>query len=278
MSSLAPLLQHHAFIDLETTGLDPSADQVIEVGVVLVERGQIIRRVGQLLRPQGPLPVIIRRLTGLDDALLATQPSFGEYRAELKALLDGWTIVAHNATFERAFMDGLLEELGAPVLDSCELYHYLYPELASHSLESMVRWAGLGNGAQHRALEDAEDTFHALCFALQRCIDEARQDDLRELLEMLGHQPGQLSFEDAPSPMRALLEKLHEILRKRPAKLQLEEDSAFLPTREERRRQRPPARNGTLAVSSGDVDAILGPNGALETQGPVEPRHRQLQL
>src|SRR5688572_16596872 len=117
MSSLwAPLLHHHAFIDLETTGLDPSSDQVIEVGVVLVERGEVVRRVGQLLRPSSPLPVIIRRLTGLDDALLASQPSFGEYRAELATLLKGWTIVAHNAAFERAFMDGLLEELGAPVL------------------------------------------------------------------------------------------------------------------------------------------------------------------
>lgn len=278
MSLLAPLLRHHAFIDLETTGLDPSSDQVIEVGVVLVERGEIVRRVGQLLRPSSPLPVIIKRLTGLDDPLLASQPSFGEYRAELKTLLQGWTIVAHNAAFERAFMDGLLEELGAPVLDSCELYHYLYPEVGSHSLEAMVKWAGLGNGAQHRALEDAEDTFHALSFALQRCIHEARQDDLRELLEMLGHKPGQLSFEDQPSPMRELLEKLHAILKKRPAKLQLEEDSAFLPAREERRRKQAAQRNGDLSISSGDVDAVLGPAGALEALGAFEPRHGQLQL
>ncbi|MBK7860416.1 MAG: exonuclease [Archangiaceae bacterium] len=282
-SSLAPLLQHHAFIDLETTGLDPRSDQVIEVGVVFVERGQLVRRVGQLLRPASPLPVIIKRLTGLDDKLLESQPSFGEYRAELKALLLGWTVVAHNAAFERAFMDGLLEELHAPVLDSCELYHYLYPELASHSLEAMVKWAGLGNGAQHRALEDAEDTFHALSFALQRCIEEARQDDLRELLEMLGHSasgenPGQLSFDHTPSPMRALLEGLHGILKKRPARLQLEEDSAFLPAREERRRKGAAARNGELSVSSGEVDAVLGPNGALEALGAFEPRHGQLQL
>jgi ATP-dependent DNA helicase DinG len=283
MSWLAPLLQHHAFIDLETTGLDPSADQVIEVGVVLVERGQIVRRVGQLLRPGGPLPVIIKRLTGLDDALLSSQPSFGEYRAELKAVLDGWTLVAHNAAFERAFMDGLLEELGAPVLDSCELYHYLYPELPSHSLEAMVKWAGLGAGAQHRALEDAEDTFYALSFALQRCLDEARQDDVRELLEMLGPSStalgsGQLCFTDTPDPMRAMLEGLHAQLKKRPARLQLEEDSAFLPARAERRRTVKPTRNGELAVSSGEVDAVLGPNGALEASGAFEPRHGQLQL
>ena len=67
------------------------------------------------------------------DALAAFTRGFERDRsgavreALLKALLEGWTIVAHNATFERAFMDGLLEELGAPVLDSCELYHYLYP-------------------------------------------------------------------------------------------------------------------------------------------------------
>src|SRR5258708_38289788 len=106
-------------------------------------------------------------------------------------------------------MDGLLEELGARVLDTCELLHYLYPEMPSHSLEHIVRWAGVGGGAVHRAMQDAEDTFLAFSHALRRCIDESRQDDLAELISMLGPQPGQLSFDDAPEPRRELLEKLH---------------------------------------------------------------------
>ena len=55
--------------------------------------------------------------------------------------LTGWTVVAHNAPFEKGFLPELLGPIRAPVLDSCELLHYLYPELASHSLEAMLRWA-----------------------------------------------------------------------------------------------------------------------------------------
>ncbi len=279
MSWLAPLLPHHAFLDLETTGLDPSRDQVIEVGIVFVERGEIVRRAGQLLRPPGALPLIIKRLTGLDDAVLESQPSFSEYRAQLATLLEGWTVVAHNAGFERAFMDGLLEQIAAPVLDTCELIHYLYPELASHSLENMVRWAGLGHGASHRAVQDAEDTFLSLSFALRRCVEEARQDDLAELVAMLAPgKSGQLSFDDAPSPQRALLEGLLARIRRRPAKLELQESSAFLPSRPERRRRQGTARSPQLEVTDAEVDAVLGAGGTLDSGGAFEPRPGQQQL
>jgi ATP-dependent DNA helicase DinG len=259
--------------------LDPTRDQVIEAGVVFVERGQIVGRTAQLLRPSGALQLIIKRLTGLDDGVLASQPSFSEFRATLLGHLKGWTVVAHNAAFERAFMDGGLEEIGAPVLDSCEVIHYLYPELPSHSLDALVRWAGVSAGQSHRAVHDAEDTFLSLSFALRKCIEDARQDDIAELLRMLSvAKTGQLSFADAPAPQRTLLEGLLAVIRKRPARLTLEEDSAFLPGPPERLRSRPPARRGELTVSQEEIDTVLGPGGLLDMGGGFEPRDGQLEL
>ena len=70
MSQLPHLLPHHAFIDLETTGLDPRRDEVIEVGIVFVEADQISRRFTRLFRPNRPLPLVIQRITGLTDEVL----------------------------------------------------------------------------------------------------------------------------------------------------------------------------------------------------------------
>ena len=80
----------------------------------------------------------------------------------LSLQLAGWTVVAHNAQFEKGFLPNLLGPIRAPVLDSCEVLHYLHPELSSHSLEAMLRWAGLGPRARHRAMTDCEATHGVL--------------------------------------------------------------------------------------------------------------------
>ncbi|HYV48831.1 MAG TPA: 3'-5' exonuclease, partial [Myxococcaceae bacterium] len=126
------LFTHHVFVDLETTGLDPDVDEVIELGALFVEQGQVVERRERLFGARAPLPLTIRRITGLVDEDLRGREPFTAYAPELRRALEGWTVVAHNATFEQSFLGGLLQEIGAPVLDSCELLHYLYPELESH--------------------------------------------------------------------------------------------------------------------------------------------------
>src|SRR6185369_5231635 len=156
------LFTHHVFVDLETTGLDPGVDEVVELGALFVEQGQVVKRLDRLFSSRAPLPLTIRRITGLTDEDLRGQGAFTDYQEALRRELEGWTVVAHNAPFEQSFLGDLLQDIGAPVLDSCELLHYLYPELESHSLEALVSWAGVSDRAAHRAIRDCEDTFAVL--------------------------------------------------------------------------------------------------------------------
>jgi ATP-dependent DNA helicase DinG len=71
------------------------------------------------------------------------------------------------------------------VLDSCELMHYLHPELPSHSLEFLLRWAGKGPRSRHRAMTDCEATHSVLLHAFEGCLRDGRAEDLAELLETL---------------------------------------------------------------------------------------------
>lgn len=181
----AALLRHHVFVDLETTGLDPAADRVLEVGALFVEGGAVAGRLERLFDPGREIPPEVQALTGISASLISGCPRFEDALADLRSRFAGWTVVAHNAEFERGFFAGALEQIGAPVLDSCELLHYLHPELPSHSLDALVRWAGVGERARHRALADCEDTFAVLCFALDGCILQGRLADVVDLLDCL---------------------------------------------------------------------------------------------
>jgi len=177
------LFDRHVFLDIETTGLNPGVDEVIELGAAFVERGELVREEHWLVRPAHPVPAIITALTGLTDAELLGAASFDELAPTFTRLFQGHTVVAHNAIFEQGFLGPVLD--GRPVLDSCELALLLFPELRSHSLDALLKWAGLPDGARHRALDDALDTWKVVQVMLQRAATPGRQRALERLAQRL---------------------------------------------------------------------------------------------
>ncbi len=287
---LAELFPRHAFVDLETTGLDPSRDQVIELGVLFVERGVVTQRVSQLFSAGGPLPLAIQRITGICDEDLTGAPPFADHIPTLQASLEGFTVVAHNAGFEQGFLGELLQAIRAPVLDSMELLHYLYPELPSHSLDSAIKWSAVGDRAKHRALQDCEDTFSVLRFALDRFVQDRRLADVKDLLQCLelgsatdAAEQQELATLQPPTP---LVELLRALRRQCPAAERPASRTPLRPPPERLRRTPLPPRpleepedENLVPVPSAALDALLGPGGALErTQPGFRSRPAQLQM
>lgn len=160
VSATAAVLGRLCFVDIETTGLDPSTDEILEIGAVFVERGVVLERRRWMVRPSRAIPPLITALTGLQDDDVRDAQPLEALRGELQAALGGWTLVAHNAGFERSFLKDLVAQHA--MLDSFELSQLLFPQLASHSLDALVRWLEVGRGARHRAVDDAEDTFQVV--------------------------------------------------------------------------------------------------------------------
>ncbi len=149
-----------ACVDLETTGGMAAQHRVIEVGIVLLERGEIIEEWSTLVQPGIRIPPAIARFTGIDDSMVADAPPFADVASEVRRRLDGRLFVAHNARFDYGFLRAEFRRLGvrfsAPVLCTVKLSRALYPEHARHNLDTLMERFGLSCAARHRALGDAQ--------------------------------------------------------------------------------------------------------------------------
>jgi len=150
-----------AVVDLETTGLsDDPAAEILEFGAVLIEPGaRSITTVETLVRPRAPLPLTISHLTGLTDADVATAPSIDEVSKQIEWVLDGRTLIAHNADFERFFLTRFISSALAEYryLDTQDFLAISHPDSADLRLETFARTL-LQREERHRALSDALDT------------------------------------------------------------------------------------------------------------------------
>jgi len=160
-------------VDLETTGLDAAAEEIIEFAAVRVVEGKVEGEFSRLANPGRPLSLTITKLTGITDAALRRQPPSRAVLAEFLRFVGDDAVVAHNASFDVGFLkqksDGYFQNTA---LDTLELSRILYPALEHHDLDTMTLTLGLPVEQRHRALDDAR----VLVGLWQRLLE--RLDDL----------------------------------------------------------------------------------------------------
>jgi predicted DnaQ family exonuclease/DinG family helicase len=171
--------------DLETTGLSPRSDRIIEIGAVKFDRTGVLDTYSTLANPGMPVPLVIQRLCGIRDQDLQGQPSPPEAVAGLALFSEGCTLVGHGVSFDMAFCTEILPEVfgGRLALDTSELARVLLPAAPSHSLEELSRSLDLPHDRPHRALSDAQATQ----LLLESLIETAQMlpDALRERVRLL---------------------------------------------------------------------------------------------
>jgi DNA polymerase III epsilon subunit family exonuclease len=147
--------------DLETTGLSPKSERVIEIGAVRFGQDGVTLREFQLLVDPGmAVPLPVQRLTGITGADLAGQPSPLEAMAQLAEFCAGAELVGHGTAFDLAFCSQLLPDTFGrrEAMDTLELGRILLPLAGSHNLGALGRQLGLHHERPHRALSDAQAT------------------------------------------------------------------------------------------------------------------------
>ena len=160
-----PLLEEADYVvfDLETTGLGRTA-RICEIGAVRISGLELTDSFQTLVDPHAELPAAISALTGIRQSDLRGAPSAAVAVRRFMAFARDAVLVAHNARFDRSFIDrdlGILtgRRLAAPVLDTLALARTLLAgRVARTGLASLSYFFGTAARPCHRALPDAEAT------------------------------------------------------------------------------------------------------------------------
>ncbi len=156
-------------LDLETTGLNPKRDAIIEFGAVRFQSGSARERLTSYVNPGRPIPLRIQQITGIRPADVVDAPSLEKLTPEILAFIGGRTdaIVAHSAGFDISFLRAAGVQVHRPVLDTYELATILLPAQDSYSLGELCRALAIPLPTAHRAAHDAEATADLMARLLQ---------------------------------------------------------------------------------------------------------------
>ena len=150
-------------LDIETTGLSPVYDDIIEISALRVEDGVATASFSELIDIRRRLPPFIVDLTGITDAMIATGDRAENVLARFLDFTGDSVIMGHNVNFDINFIyDNCMARLGAvfgnPYVDTLTIARKLLPQLPHHRLDDLMRYYGIRARDTHRALHDCELT------------------------------------------------------------------------------------------------------------------------
>lgn len=163
-------------IDLETTGLDPRRDKIIEIGAVRIERGETVEEWETFVNPGRKLPERIVELTGIHDGDLSGAKPIGEVLPELLGFLGEDVLLGHGILFDFSFLKKAavnermsFERQG---IDTLKIARKYLKNLESRSLGALCKHYEIPHSA-HRALGDARAT----AVLYQKLVEEFQEKE-----------------------------------------------------------------------------------------------------
>ena len=202
-------------IDLETTGLNPKRDRIIEIGAIRVEQGQIVEEFSTFVDPGRKLEERITELTGIRDEDLADAPQLDEVFPKLLEFMGELPLLGHSILFDYSFLKKAAVDrkitFERSAVDTLQIARKYLQELPHRNLGYLCQYYEIPHHA-HRALEDAKATDR-----LFRKLAELfyQEETIGQALTELTFEPQPLHFQvkrDTPAtkPQKERLYRLQE--------------------------------------------------------------------
>ena len=179
MAAMKPIVA----LDIETTGLDPEKDAIIEIGAVKFNDNRIEGEWSTLVNPGRQIPPYITQLTGITDQMVVHSPSIHQVVRGLDDFVGECHLLGHNIRFDLSFLNKQKILLADTYTDTYELASVLLPTASRYNLGSLVKELGVLIPATHRALDDAQAT-RGIFLRLYEEIQNLPFDLLVEILRL----------------------------------------------------------------------------------------------
>lgn len=160
----------YVVFDLETTGLSPEMDAIIEISAVKVKKGNVEDKFSTLVNPQRRIPTAASQVNGITDKMVADAPELKEVMEKFLSFIGNEVLVGHNIhSFDMKFLNRAMETLygktlGNDYIDTLLMARSCLTELTHHRLVDLAAYFHISTEGAHRALND--------CMINQKCYEE----------------------------------------------------------------------------------------------------------
>lgn len=167
---LGSYLKDYVVFDLETTGINPQMDDIIEISAVKVCGHKITEEFSTLVNPGRHIPVGATAVNGITDDMVLGAPGIKTAIAGFLKFIGDDVLVGHNIhTFDMNFAyDAMWETLGRELqndyVDTLFMARRCLPQLSHHKLTDLAEYFQIDTKGAHRALND--------CIMNQKCYEE----------------------------------------------------------------------------------------------------------
>ncbi|MCL2234174.1 MAG: exonuclease domain-containing protein [Firmicutes bacterium] len=176
-ASIAPVpkeLKQNEFcvFDLETTGLDPKTNKIVEIAGVRVKDGEIVETFSTLIDPEFPIPSESTKIHGITNDMVKGMPTLEQVLPDFYKFSFGTTLVAQNIGFDLSFIKHHGKPLNIyfdnPTQDTLTLAHKYLKGLTNYKLGTIAAHLGIPLTNAHRALDDTIATAQVFLKIMKR--------------------------------------------------------------------------------------------------------------
>ncbi len=153
----------YTVVDIETTGLNPAMEEIIEIGAIKVRNGMETERFSELIKPEGTISPFITQLTGISNEMVKNARNLKEVLEDFREFLGDDIIVGHNVNFDIDFLYDHCEIRQLPpfdndFIDTLKLSRRVLPKLHHHRLADLADYYCVSYEGAHRAVNDCAIT------------------------------------------------------------------------------------------------------------------------
>lgn len=150
--------------DIETTGLNPLYDLIIEISALKIINNKIEDEFSRLIKINKPIPYFITKLTGIDDSMLQFEDEQNKVLFDYCEFAGYLPVCGHNVKFDLSFINSALKkEFSLPLkndfADTILFAKKAYPNLNSYKLTNLANYLKFDTTNAHRALFDCHMTY-----------------------------------------------------------------------------------------------------------------------
>lgn len=162
--NLNKFVDDYVLVDIETTGLSPITDEIIEIGAIKVKQNKIVDKYNELIKVNRVISPFITNLTGITNEMLQTGKNPITVYKEFIDFIGENVIIGHNVNFDLGFLTDKCKKyinynLTNDYVDTMYLARKLVKDTMNYKLGTLAEYFNVSYEGAHRGLKDVEITY-----------------------------------------------------------------------------------------------------------------------